>query len=144
MEIYVETIGNGLVLPKAGDAGIDLIAATDGEVQGEGRFIEYGTGVRLAPSSNQFHGFIFPRSSISNYNLSLCNSVGLIDASYRGEIKLRFRILRDVKPCKFYNKGDKIAQIVFLQPVSPQIISVDSFENCDSVRGNKGFGSTGQ
>lgn len=150
-EIYVEILGEeSVILPREGDAGIDLIANTDGTIDydkhGNIRFIEYGTGVRIAPSSDHVHGFIFPRSSISNYDLILCNSVATIDSSYRGEVKLRFKLLSDSEPVsgKIYQKGDKIGQLIFFQPVTPEIIFVDKFEKSGSVRGEGGFGSTGK
>lgn len=150
--MYVEILNkDGVILPQKGDAGIDLVAADDGTKDKSGKFIEYKTGVRIAPSSNSFHGFIFPRSSISNYDLMLANSVAVIDSSYRGEIKLRFKIVQN-EPMglgfpafhDFYEKGDKIGQLIFFQPVQPEIVFVDSFENSDTLRGDGGFGSTGK
>lgn len=132
--------------PKQGDAGIDLIARDDPEFitdkDGDVLFLEYNTGVRIAPSSNSMHGLVFPRSSISKYHLSLCNSVAVIDSSYRGEIKLRFRRLKEMG--NFYQKGDKIGQLIFFSPCIPELIFVDKFENKTTLRGEKGFGSTGR
>jgi dUTPase len=88
------------------------------------------------------HGLVFPRSSISKYHLSLCNSVAVIDSSYRGEIKLRFRRLKEMG--NFYQKGDKIGQLIFFSPCVPELIFVDKFENKTTLRGEKGFGSTGR
>lgn len=155
--MLVEVINSdNLVLPRQGDAGIDLIAADEGSVQFDDfnrpRYIEYKTGVRLGINEERVHGFVFPRSSISNYDLELANSVAVIDSNYQGEIKLRFRFLhagfsafsRQTKygANKVYKKGDKIAQLIFFQPVLPEIVSVDSF-NEQTERGEGGFGSTG-
>lgn len=147
-KLFVEVCGSeNIVLPRKGDAGIDLLAASDPvkvrDHEGRIRFVEYGTGIKLAPSSEFLHGFVFPRSSISNYDLILCNHVPVIDSFYRGELKLRFRLLHD-ESNKIYEKGDKIAQLLFLIPANPKIIPVDSFLDCDTVRGDGGFGSTGK
>lgn len=86
----------------------------------------------------------------------MANSVAIIDSSYRGEIKLRFRYLSMMKETiegysninleKIYKKGDKIGQLVwFTEKVVTKIIEVPEFTDCsDSERGEGGFGSTGE
>ena len=146
--MYVEILGKeNVVLPTIGDAGIDLIAASeptfhyskDGDRM---KFLEYSTNVRVAPSSANVHGFVFPRSSISNYDLTLANSVGVIDSSYRGEIKLRFKPTE--KLGKIYRKGDKIGQLIFFSPCSLDVVFVDEFKTDSTQRAEGGFGSTGE
>lgn len=147
--MYVEILGKeNVILPQKGDAGIDLIAESEPifhyTESGEAvRFIEYSTNVRTAPSSENVHGFIFPRSSISNYDLTLCNSVAVIDSSYRGEIKLRFR-KTTTNLAKIYKKGDKIGQLMFFSPCSPDIVFVNEFKTNSTLRAEGGFGSTGE
>ena len=122
-----------------GDIGIDIKALSDPLIVGhrlrDGEwkyidYIEYDTGIKacLDGKSSQSHGmFLYPRSSISRYHLSLCNSVGVIDPGYRDNIKVRFKYIS--QPCDFmvfekwlilkpdmsriYKRGDKIAQLVF-------------------------------
>lgn len=151
LEGLVEIVGEDFIrMPKHGDAGIDLIASEDPTFNledGEVKYIEYATGVRVAPNNSSIHGFIFPRSSISNYDLILANSVAVIDSSYRGEIKLRFRVINPLnfpKKERIYQKGDKIAQLIFLKTPCLTPVSVDKFEKPDTVRGEGGFGSTGK
>jgi dUTPase len=43
----------------------------------------------------------------------------------------------------FYQKGDKIGQLIFFSPCVPELIFVDKLENDTTIRGEKGFGSTG-
>ena len=150
-ENYAEIIGKEQIIePEVGDAGIDLIAASDPEFLydfGELKLVRYKTGVKIAQNCERVHGFVFPRSSICNYDLTLANSVGVIDSSYRGEIILNFRPLSvNSKPLdkKVYQKGDKIAQLIFFKPVFIELIPVDKFEISDTVRGDGGFGSTGK
>ena len=82
-------------LPKKshpGDACADIIATA---ITHDNRYIEYHTGLKMLPDDNGYLGLVFPRSSISQYDLILCNSVGVID-EYTGEWKIRFK--RTKKP----------------------------------------------
>lgn len=124
------------------DAGYDLVA-TSYSVQGE--FIEYSTGISIELPEG-YHAEIFPRSSISKYDLSLANSVGLIDNGYRGELKLRFKVTNksngdSTRLPIIYEVGDKIGQLVLRKTITANIIEVDSLSSTD--RGSGGFGSTG-
>lgn len=68
------------------DAGWDLTAVWKEETE---KYIEYGTGIAFEiPVS--YVGLLFPRSSVTNIDLILKNCVGIIDSTYRGEIKLRY------------------------------------------------------
>ena len=154
--MFVEVINKQNILPKNhGDLGYDLIASSDPVFDYENQFIEYSTGVRLAPFADTVHGLIFPRSSISNKWLTLANGVGVIDSSYRGEIKLRFRYIWPmhkmteysiIESGKIYKKGDKIGQLVwFPEQILSNYVEVDKFSDCkESERGEGGFGSTGE
>jgi len=148
------------------DSGYDVIAASDPFIQGVAidntenyltiDYIEYETNLIIEPECG-YHTYLFPRSSISKYNLLLANSIGLIDNEYRGTIKLRFKYIPqpldlkmyennqlciNINKNKIYKKGDKIGQLVFSQTISPMIEVVDSFELTN--RNSGGFGSTGQ
>ena len=72
---------------KEGDAGYDLVAIDDGTVDADG-FIQYRTGLSIDPPQG-YHTEIWPRSSISKYDLALANSIGLVDNGYRGELLVR-------------------------------------------------------
>ena len=84
-------------------------------------------------------GLIFPRSSIRNKDLQLSNSVGVIDAGYRGELMVTF--VKTNSREKIYNVGDRGAQILILP--YPQILMVEKEELSTSLRGFGGYGSTG-
>jgi len=122
------------------DAGFDIYAADFIHPSGEetGRYIEARTGICMEIPDG-YVGFIFPRSSISKTKHYLRNSVGVIDAGYRGEIKLRFSY---DDSSSSYGIGDKVGQVVFVK--LPKISLKESFENLsDSERSSGGFGSTG-
>lgn len=136
---------NNLIAPAKGDAGWDLIASSDANVVYSNDnnknilYIEYDTGIIIQPP-NGFYTLLFPRSSISKYELSLANSVGVIDSGYRNTIKLRFRFLgkRFSKNSLIYKKGDKIGQLIFMPMFVPLAHQTESLD--ESERGLSGFG----
>ena len=142
---------------KPGDAGMDLIATSINNDNDD--YIEYGTGLAIEIPDG-YVGLIFPRSSNSKKDLLLCNSVGVIDSGYRGEIKLRYK--RIINPSleklnieksiftppslyltiDHYEVGDKVGQIMIL-PI-PFVEFVEANELSKTERGDGGFGSTGK
>jgi dUTP pyrophosphatase len=117
-----------------GDAGLDLVGVSmTNDV--DTSFIEYGTGIALEMPTG-YVGLLFPRSSVSKKtDFYLKNSVGVIDSSYRGEIKLRFN-----KSADHYHVGEKIGQLIILP--HPTIDLCEVTELSDTQRGSGGFGST--
>jgi dUTP pyrophosphatase len=73
--------------------------------------------------------------------LVLSNSVGVIDAGYRGELQATFN-KRSGFNSKAYNVGDKVCQIIILPHPIIQLVEAD--ELSDSERSSGGFGSTGK
>ena len=165
-------------LPKKGTdraTGFDVVVTSDPEIIGEiydnGAYkridyIQYKTNLKVAVQKERvFSNFgytdldydilAFPRSSVSKYNLTLANSIGLIDADYRGEVLLRFkynwqpedyRIRTDnlleghVNFTKLYNKGDKVCQLKITKVENVKFELVDELDSTN--RGDGGFGST--
>jgi dUTP pyrophosphatase len=122
---------------KQGDAGMDITAT---EIISEEPFqIVYGTGIAVEIPEGHV-GLIFPRSSIRKYDLSLSNSVGIIDSGFRGEIQVTFHKRRGVASKK-YEVGDRICQIIILPFPGVRFFEVDDLS--DSERGTGGHGSTG-
>lgn len=122
------------------DAGADLTATSVKHVPAtvdEAAYYEYGTGLAMAIPVG-YAGFVFPRSSVSKKDLFLANAVGIIDCSYVGEIKLRFKYKTNPK---LYQEGDRIGQLVIL-PV-PTINFSEVSELPITTRGDGGFGSSG-
>ena len=120
---------------KDGDAGMDLIATT---LVRTGKFSEYGTDLAVEIPRG-YVGLLFPRSSISNTDHFLRNSVGVIDSGYRGEIKLRMSI--PALGEKEYIMGDKVGQLIIVKLPWVEVEEVDELSDTD--RGEGGFGSTG-
>ena len=83
---------------------------------------------------------IRPRSGLAlKKGITVLNSPGTIDADYRGEIGV---ILINLSDLDFEIKtGDRIAQMIIANHETIEWEAVDKLD--DSVRGDKGFGSTG-
>jgi len=122
---------------RAGDAGLDLTAVKI-DIHPDYGFTEYDTGLSVEVPEG-YVGLLFPRSSVSKTNMSLCNSVGVLDSSYRGPIKLRFNT-NDNSSNVEYLPGDKIGQLVIM-PI-PHIEMEEVAELSTTDRGEGGFGST--
>ncbi|CAB5221529.1 Dut dUTPase [uncultured Caudovirales phage] len=146
-EVFVESVKNVkvkrtnplAVIPqyaKPGDAGMDLVAIS-ATFDKTSNFVEFDTGLAFEIPEG-YVGFVFPRSSISNYSMRLANSVGVIDSGYRGSVRLRFRLEGD-KP---YQVGDKIGQIMIMP--FPEVKLVEVSELSESQRLESGFGSSGR
>lgn len=73
------------------DAGYDMVATSKKVTD---QYIQYGTGIAMEIPDG-YVGLIYPRSSVTKKDLMLKNSVGVIDAGYRGEISFRFAKLHD-------------------------------------------------
>lgn len=139
MDIEIKALSSKAKVSKAHehDAGLDLTCV---RVENCGGFIEYGTGVAMSIPEG-YVGLLFPRSSVSNKSLIMANSVGVVDANFQGEIKVRMRRL-DLEDFKGYNVGDRIAQLVIVPLATYKLTLVDEFSQ-DSERGEGGFGSSG-
>lgn len=179
-----------LILPRKADdlsSGYDIGAISAPEIVGEEiqpgvyrriDYIQYRTGLFFDPTDSfydldedengrveveydtRLHILIFPRSSISKYNLILANSIGLCDNSYRGEVLVRFKYIYQPEDVvfldpnkhpsfgirinfdKIYKSGDRIAQLIF-QEVPPDIKFSIVDELDSTTRASGGFGSSG-
>ena len=80
-----------------------------------------------------------PRSGLSAEGIDVC--LGLVDSSYRGEIKVC--MVNNTNEKFIVNKGDRIAQLVFGKEIVVEPIKADEIDT-DTSRGDKGFGSSGK
>ena len=121
-----------------GDSGMDLYAAEECVLNPlERRLI--GTGIKIEIPYG-YEAQIRPKSGLAiEHGISHANSVGTIDSSYRGEIKVPLINLSD-KPYRI-EKGKKIAQMVFAKVEEAVFEEVE--ELASTTRNENGFGSTG-
>ena len=109
-----------------GDAGFDLHAAEAAAIAPGGR-ADVGTGVAVAISEGQA-GLVLPRSGLAaRHGIALVNAPGLIDAGYRGE--LRVLLLNTDRHAAFdVSPGDRIAQLVIIRHEGPELEEVPSLD----------------
>ena len=124
-----------------GSVGYDISASLDKEVEidpGQTRKIGSGLAIALEPG---YAAFIYARSGLGiNHGIIPANCVGVIDSDYRGEIIVGVKNTSDV-PFTVKN-GDRIAQMVIAKCELPELVICDNLE--ETVRGDGGFGSTGE
>jgi len=142
MRIEIKRIDPDLPLPiyvHSGDAGLDLYSSENAIISpGDRKLIS--TGIAMAIPLG-YAGFIQPRSGLAiKKGLGIVNTPGLIDACYRGEIKVIVINLDHLIPIEIA-KGDKIAQLVIQQVTYAELIEVEELD--DTERGGNGFGSSG-
>ena len=144
MEIQVKVIHPDAVVPSyahEGDAGCDLVAVESCVIKAGGGRAMVSTGLSIA-IPERFGGFILPRSGLaSKHGVTCVNSPGLIDAGYRGEVRVALVNL-DPKDDYEVKKGDRIAQLVVM-PVATVVFTLAE-ELPPATRGHGGFGSSGR
>ncbi|QOY61492.1 dUTP diphosphatase [Thermophilibacter immobilis] len=122
-----------------GDAGLDLRANADVTLRPHERAL-IPTGLAVAIPEG-YAGFVQPRSGLAlREGLSMANTPGLIDAHYRGELKVCAVNLDDEKDIHV-ERGERIAQLVIQRVPVVSLVEVDELDETD--RGAGGFGSSG-
>ena|SRR6185503_5072816 len=148
------------------DTGYDLVAVSRIFTE---NYIEYDTGIAIE-LPRHYYGRLVPRSSISNYDLIMCNSIAIIDPDYRGSLKFRFKFVPNCfqfyyelkenfgndhifrfsdttgmmkRNFRIYDTGDKIGQLEISKDESFSDVRWVN-ELSETKRGAKGFGSSGK
>lgn len=143
LDVPIVLIDPDLPLPtyaRPGDAGLDLLARESVVLAPGGGRAVVPTGIAIALPVG-YGGFVQPRSGLaSRHGVTVLNSPGLIDAGYRGEIRVP---LINTDPTEAYEitRGDRIAQLVVMAVEECRLLVVDELEGED--RGG-GFGHTGR
>jgi dUTP pyrophosphatase len=124
---------------QPGDAGADLRSAVDVTLEpGERAMVPTGIAIALPEG---FAAFVHPRSGLAiRHGLSMVNTPGTIDSGYRGEISVLL-INHDPAAAIYIERGDRIAQLVIQRVETASFVEVENLPV--SLRGPKGFGSTG-
>ena len=141
IDLPVRRLRDDAVLPSqayAGDAGLDLAAAESVTI-GPGERAVVGTGLAVAIPDG-YTGLVVPRSGLAARNgIGKVNSPGVIDAGYRGEVRVVL-LNTDRREPFTVEPGMRIAQLLVV-PVPPvRLVEVDELP--ESERGERGFGSS--
>ncbi len=144
VKILVKKFEKNIKLPvykTTGSSGMDLVAYNKNKITiHPSKIAIVPTGISIAIPKN-YEIQIRPRSGLAaKSGISVLNTPGTIDSDYRGEIKI---ILINLGKKSFIVKsGDRIAQMVLCPIVKGKLKEVKNLPK--TVRGKKGFGSTGK
>jgi dUTP pyrophosphatase len=124
-----------------GDAGYDLCCVEAFHLRpGERRVVGSGLALALPPG---LAALVIPRSGLAaRHGLSVVNGPGLVDPNYRGEIRMVLVNLGDEPFAAAI--GDRVAQLLFVPFVAPDIEAVGHLAPATDERGPNGFGSSGR
>ncbi len=142
IDLPIKRLDSEVELPSyayAGDAGLDLRSNEEIDLEPlERRLV--GTGLAIAIPDG-YAGFVQPRSGLAlREGLSMANTPGLIDAHYRGELKV-CAVNLDPEKTIHISKGERIAQLVIQKVPAVTLVEVAELDQTD--RGAGGFGSSG-
>ena len=141
-EVAVTRLRPDATLPTQaypGDAGLDLAACDRVELAPGARAV-VGTGIAVA-LPEAYAGLVVPRSGLAaRHGLGAVNAPGLIDAGYRGEVKVILHNT-DLESAFVVEPGMRIAQLVIVELPRIELVEVDDLPN--SERGAGGLGSSG-
>lgn len=129
-------------------AGHDLFACLEQPIAlAPGKRSAVSTGIAIALPAG-FEAQVRPRSGLAwKHGITVLNAPGTIDADYRGELKVL--LINHGDEAFTFEHGDRIAQLVVAQVVPVHFEAAQSLPEADGssdgpVRGEGGFGSTGQ
>ncbi len=142
MQLIVKRLDTDLPLPEhahPGDAGLDLLAAAGfGLEPGERTMVPTGLAVAIPMG---WAGLVVPRSGLAaRHGVGVVNAPGLIDAGYRGELKVI--LVNHGDEAVSFERGERIAQLVLVPVAGQELVEVDELP--PTPRGEGGFGSTGR
>ena len=142
MIVRFKRLAEGALPPRRAhehDAGYDLFAVESARL-GPGERASVGTGIAIAVPETHA-GLVLPRSGLAaRHGIALVNAPGLIDAGYRGE--LRVLLLNTDRAQSFeITPGDRIAQLIVIEVGGLEFHEVH--ELTETARAVGGFGSTG-
>jgi dUTP pyrophosphatase len=121
-----------------GDSGLDIYII-ENQIINPGETIRLHLGISCENLDDKSY-FLMPRSSLSKTPLRLANSVGLIDAGYRGEIMAAVDNIKDF--AYEVEIGQRLFQIVAMDGSAIHFELGDHLS--ETTRGADGFGSTGK
>ncbi len=143
-KVLDDRLGDSIPLPEYstdGAAGLDLRACIESAIVVAPSACELiATGIAIDIRDPGVTAVLLPRSGLGHkHGIVLGNLVGLIDSDYQGQVFVSCWN-RSATEFTVY-PGDRIAQMVFVPVVRPELVEVDEFE--PSARAEGGFGHTG-
>ena len=145
MQLKIQKVRENAILPVRatdGSAGMDLHAWLEEPLTVQpGERVRIPTGIAIGLPSRDTVALIFARSGLAvKHGLTLSNCVGVIDSDYTGELQVG--MVHQGDAAYTVQPGERIAQLVVMPVLMPELQEVDSLE--ETARGTGGFGSTGR
>ena len=145
MNITFKKLRPDAIIPHSAtkqSAGLDLHACLDVPLTlNPGECVTIHCGVACCPEDENVVMLVFIRSSMGRlHQITLANSVGVIDSDYRGEIMVPI-INHGTKPYTL-EPGERFAQLVVVPAIFANVLEAETLP--ETERGEKGFGSTGR
>ena len=143
-KVLIKKLDQAVKIPQyktAGASGMDLMAFIKESINVKSKTSSIiPTGLSVA-FSEDYEIQIRPRSGLAaKNNISILNTPGTIDSDYRGEIKI---IIYNHGDTDFnINNGDRIAQMILCPVIKMELEETNELP--ETIRGEKGFGSTGK
>ena len=142
IDLPVARLRDDAILPSQayeGDAGLDLAACERLELAPGERGV-VGTGLAVAVPEG-WAGLVLPRSGLAaKHGITVVNSPGLIDAGYRGEVKV-IMLNTDKHTAFVVEPGMRIAQLILVEAAGVRLVEQEELST--SERGAAGLGSSG-
>lgn len=140
IKVKIKKIKDNAIIPRyahKGDAGVDLYSTQNYTLK-PGERVLVSSGIKIAIPQG-YEAQIRPKSGLAiNYGISVCNTPGTVDSSYRGEVGVI--VINHGKENFKIKKGKKIAQMIFNKVEEAKFEEVEELDN--TTRGEGGFGST--
>lgn len=137
--LLVQKLSSTAITPTRGSAfaaGYDLYASAPLSIKARNKGL-VSTSLAIAVPAGTY-GRVAPRSGLASKHF-LDTGAGVIDADYRGEVKVLLFNFSEVD--YEVKQGERVAQLVLERIVTPEVVEVQTLET--TVRGMGGFGSTG-
>ena len=144
VKVLVKRFDPKVKLPKyktSGSSGMDIMAFIEKPIKIKpGTSALVPTGISIA-FPEEFEVQIRPRSGLAaKQSIGVLNTPGTIDSDYRGEIKV---IIFNHGESEFVvNCDDRIAQMILTPVLKIEFEEVNELP--ETIRGSRGFGSTGK
>lgn len=140
IEVQIRKVKDEAIIPTkatAGSSGLDLYCAVP-EMVCKGNTTLIQTGIAVAIPEG-YEGHVRSRSGYSKRGLVVANGIGTIDSDYRGELGVLIHNRSGYD--RIIERGERIAQLVINEIPDVVLVEVDNLD--DTLRGDGGFGSTG-
>ena len=142
LKVKFKKISGNTILPFKGSVDAACFDVYAHSITFENNKMVIGLGFKTEIPRG-YKGILMPRSNLTKHPWLMNNSMGVIDADYRGEWKMILTPLNGdlITNALPYGTGDRVGQIYFEAVTPVEFIEVEDLS--ETERGTGSFGSTG-